>query len=110
MPALKKETIRDLVKAYKGDDLAGFLHDAFANISKTKAKIRELQKDEQTEAERHKLALSEISKLRRDVRNECLHYESTYTPDASGNNDSSIDCDICGKTLTRAERQKWIPK
>lgn len=110
MPALSKETMKMLSQSYKGDDLAGYLHDSLEAAGKIRAKLRSCREDEHTENTRHNLALKDIGLALKEVRNECLHWQTTYTPDASGNNDSSIDCDICGFELNRAERQKWIPK
>lgn len=34
-----------------------------------------------------------------DLQQRCPHINTEYTPDASGNNDSSTDCLDCGKYL-----------
>ncbi|KKK98382.1 hypothetical protein LCGC14_2643290 [marine sediment metagenome] len=33
------------------------------------------------------------------LRTKCPHLETTYHPDASGNNDSWNECNLCGKEL-----------
>lgn len=42
------------------------------------------------------------------VQEQCKHVHTTYTPDASGNNDSSTDCDDCGATWSE-RKQKFVP-
>lgn len=41
---------------------------------------------------------TEVSAIR---RHDCPHAVTTYEPDASGNNDSSTECDVCGMTLRK---------
>jgi hypothetical protein len=106
--SLSKDTLAAIIKAYKGNDLAGFLHKTMEQVRTIKAQVRSIDKDEETEKDRHKRALSDISAMRKKVRDECSHWETTYYPDPSGNNDSSTSCDICGRELSRAERNKWI--
>jgi DNA repair exonuclease SbcCD ATPase subunit len=110
MPALNKETLGYLEKAYKGNDLAGFLHDSLQAAEAIRAAVSQNQEDEEAEIERHKLAKGEINRATAAIRKDCLHWQTTYYPDPSGNNDSSTCCDICGKELNREERKKWIPK
>jgi hypothetical protein len=43
--------------------------------------------------------MKKLNEARRIVQLECPHYLTTYYPDPSGNNDSSTQCDICGKEL-----------
>ena len=33
------------------------------------------------------------------LQSECDHPSVTYQPDPSGNNDSSMECDVCGKEV-----------
>ena len=51
------------------------------------------------EEKRHEENLDELRSQLWDIWIDCPHHLTTYTPDASGNNDSSVDCDICGKEL-----------
>lgn len=37
----------------------------------------------------------------KEIQARCPHINTKYTPDASGNNDSSTDCEDCGKYLGR---------
>ncbi len=110
MPALNKETLQMLQQAYKGDNLAGFLHDELEAAGEIRQLMSKAREDEHTEKTRHNLAMKEIGLDLRRIREACKHWQTTYYPDPSGNNDSSTTCDICGKDLTRAERQKWVPK
>lgn len=43
-----------------------------------------------------KLGLKIILK---EAQAKCNHPRTTYHPDPSGNNDSYIECDVCGKEL-----------
>lgn len=48
---------------------------------------------------KHRKAIQKHKEEIRDIQKTCLHQLTTYYPDASGNNDSSTVCDICGKEL-----------
>lgn len=107
---LNKDTLKMLSQIYKGDDLVGFLRDVDNEAEATKAKIRQLDQETEEEKQRHKEAMRAIGQKYADVSASCNHYQTTYYPDPSGNNDSSITCDICGKEVTRAERNRWLTR
>ncbi len=45
--------------------------------------------------------LAALNMQEREIRDRCKHTKTTYHPDASGNNDSSNTCDICGREVPR---------
>ena len=59
------------------------------------AKLEEVHKTYEEAEEEWR---TEVSAIR---RHDCLHTITTYEPDASGNNDSSTKCDICGMTMRK---------
>lgn len=40
-----------------------------------------------------------LREVLRGRQSKCGHPKTTYYPDPSGNNDSRIECDVCGKEL-----------
>lgn len=39
--------------------------------------------------------IAKLCKLKREIQNECKHEDTTYYPDASGNNDYCYICNDC---------------
>ena len=48
--------------------------------------------------------LEDLRILRKQIIAQGKHEAASYTPDASGNNDSSYDCPDCGGTWRRAPK------
>ncbi len=70
-------------------------------IESTKLKMRMMEAKEnnlQVDFDEDKQKLQKEKLL---IQKECKHYSKTYYPDASGNNDSYTECDVCGKRIQR---------
>ena len=62
---------------------------------------KELYKKLSEASNAYELAKNEIDKDMKKLQERCPHINTKYTPDASGNNDSSTDCEDCGAYLGR---------
>lgn len=96
---MNKTTLSNLIKEYKGDDLASYVCELIEQDEVLRIKAVDLQKQLTEENNRHKKELKTIDDKWAELEKECPHHETTFYPDASGNNDSETLCDICGKTL-----------
>jgi hypothetical protein len=56
-----------------------------------------IEKARQRIERQHETTLKMLDEDLAAVRTKCPHLETTYHPDASGNNDSWSECDLCGK-------------
>ena len=52
----------------------------------------EIERQDQVKREN----IEKLREIQRHIRTVCDHSETTFYPDASGNNDSCYVCDICG--------------
>ena len=43
--------------------------------------------------------LKKLETIKSNFRSSCLHYSTTFHPDASGGNDSFETCDVCGAEM-----------
>jgi len=102
---MKSETIKKLVDEFKGEqsELGDYIANAIETDKTLHQELRSITRDEQDEEERHKKAVGEINARRVDLQKQCPHLETTYYPDASGNNDSEHICDLCGRRAHRHE-------
>jgi hypothetical protein len=96
---MHKETIARLIKEYSGEDLAGYLSKAIDDDKRIRIEASNFKKMELEEVNRHAAELERLHGKWVDLTKRCSHHETTYYPDASGNNDSETLCDICGKSL-----------
>ena len=66
-----------------------------------KSQVLEIKRKLSAEAERHE---KRVKKLREElwvIQKQCPHNSTHYEPDPSGNNDSSMECLVCGKEARR---------
>ena len=66
-----------------------------------KAQVYEIKKKISAEAARHE---KRVKKLRQElwaIQKECPHNKTSYEPDPSGNNDSTMTCLVCDKEARR---------
>lgn len=94
---MKPETIKRLVDEYQGEDLSRTLYNAIKSsdeIEKSRKFLYRKKSDILSEREKE---LNEVEDSIQELQERCPHYEITYFPDASGNNDSSSRCDTCEK-------------
>jgi len=61
--------------------------------------IKTLEEAQYVENKRHEAELQRIDLALQSAQARCTHPLTDYYPDASGNNDSRTDCQVCGKTL-----------
>ncbi len=105
---LTKETLQNLLSAYKGDDLAGYLFDVQEQVKRTRYAVSSAKEEKEKERHKYESNLRAIDNKISILREGCLHFQTTYYPDPSGNNDSHTECDICGKELSSKDRKKWM--
>jgi len=67
-------------------------------LRKIVIEVAELEQIRDTEKQEFREKMLDIDKRLTDIRNKCPHPLTKYYPDASGNNDSTTECLICGKT------------
>lgn len=93
---MKPDTIKRLIDEGKSSDEIRILLIQHASLETTKSR---LVREEQEETKRHSEAIKANKEGWRQFRLTCTHIETTFYPDASGNNDSYTSCDLCGKEL-----------
>ncbi len=96
---MTKETLQQWIESYKGDN---FAYDLTSLIEKEERLIRErtfINCKRETLNKKIAKEQQEILQLERISQKSCDHFETSFYPDASGNNDSYRQCDLCGKIL-----------
>jgi uncharacterized coiled-coil DUF342 family protein len=68
-------------------------------IEEIQSKIRSLEKEKCKAKADFDIKIDIINSQIKSIKEECVHELTTYYPDASGNNDSFYECDICGKEI-----------
>jgi hypothetical protein len=68
----------------------------------TKELVEEILIQTDEEYELYKKRVGKLTDILRKIQNSCLHEETHYVPDASGNNDSYMYCEFC-----RLERKRF---
>jgi len=99
-----KEVIKRLIEEYNihninklEETLAEHIANQQKAIQRTEFSVSSIEKRKIKEKERHRLAMKELDQELRKVQEECRHLSTTYYPDASGNNDSHVECNHCKK-------------
>ena len=95
---MKPETIKQLLD---NGMTSAELEKALRHDSDLRCRFNLIATDREKIEEKYKADLEELSHRLKKIRDECPHHEVTYHPDPSGNNDSSYDCDLCGKSARR---------
>ena len=98
---MKAETINKLVTdAVRGGEDAGKIVTDFAQKEQEiKRIINSIGMRKNRIMEEYKEKLAQLNKDIVETQKLCPHLETTYYPDASGNNDSETTCDWCGKEI-----------
>ena len=86
--------------------LPAYLAKELNQIEIIKSKIRELDRKDDAEEVRHTEVLLALAEERTKVQKSCDHLSTTYHGDASGNNDSHYECNICGLYASRIPSKK----
>lgn len=95
---MTKETLQKYIESYTGSNLAADLAQMIKQVDEVlqeRARINGMWRA--FENEKHSKT-KELRRLERDLQDSCLHLESTFCGDPSGN-DSYYQCDFCGKIL-----------
>lgn len=83
------------------EELPSYLAEELSRIEKiANSQINFLRKEQKLKdkyEEDKKSLRAELVKLQEG----CPHYDTSYHPDPSGNNDSDYECNICGKWSSR---------
>lgn len=81
------------------EDHSKVLAEVLSLITEIQQKKWSIQKRSQEADDRHDKELADLRKEEIKNQQRCSHYLTKYYPDASGGNDSSTECLICGKEL-----------
>ena len=81
--------------------LAEYIAERYEEVRDTQWQMNKFGQEEQEVEGEYKQKLAAIAAARSRVRESCTHPLTTYHPDASGNNDSHTECDICGVEVGR---------
>lgn len=85
--------------ASEGQTLSDYMAERYDEVRAHQRHVRHLQKEEESIRARCEKELSDIQCNLCQIQESCTHPCTTYHPDASGNNDSMTECDICGVEL-----------
>lgn len=80
-------------------DLVSRMRTTADYLEQIRQKRGELEMRKQIASNKYDQEMSDVQKELAELRQSCRHPCSTYYPDASGNNDSSTICRLCGKEL-----------
>ena len=86
-------------KAEVNDNLAHYINQELDKIESIKNSIEACDKDILAKKEQFESDIKVINTSKSLIMRSCEHLVATYHGDPSGNNDSCIICDICGKEL-----------
>jgi hypothetical protein len=78
------------------EELGQFIADKVQQCDDIRNRILQNKKKQQQEDDRHSATEQALKVELMRIQKECPHYLTTYYPDASGGNDSSTCCDVCG--------------
>lgn len=92
---MNEKTLSHLMQKHEGEELEKILKEDMVLRMRAKA----LQMEEMSAKKEHHIRMKAIQEKWRELKSECPHLETTYYPDASGNNDSETTCNICGASL-----------
>lgn len=87
--------------AEDGQMLSEYIAERFEEVKDTQGRLNKLGQERKEEEDKHRLAIAKLDKEVRDVQASCTHPLTTYHPDASGNNDSHTECNICDLEVAR---------
>lgn len=93
---MKKQTIERLIRAYQGDDLAGYLAAELERERQLRSELDRLKIAEHDLWQQHNKARLELNAECVTLQKSCPHHETTYYPDPAGGSDSDTICDLCG--------------
>lgn len=65
--------------------------------------IRRFHEDIAKAQKQYEATKQQLQSQLKACQKDCPHFLTTYYPDASGNNDSWTECDICGAEVRRTE-------
>lgn len=82
IPQIRQSILNDIVEQYK-------VYEDIYKIEEAKLELANKTLQETAELD------AQIGR----IQSTCNHLSTTYYPDASGNNDSSTVCDLCGKEV-----------
>lgn len=66
-----------------------------------KTSVQEIEKKLSAESARHEKRVKKLRTELWSIQKQCPHNLTHYEPDPSGNNDSTMECLVCGKEARR---------
>ncbi len=84
-----------------GQSLSEYIAVRYEQTRRIRHLLDDCDHEEKRLEESYRKDRAELQRKRAEFRKGCPHPSTTYYPDASGNNDSHTECDICGAEVTR---------
>ena len=100
---LSKDTMKGLIDAYKGDDLADYLWNQQDSARKIRETCNQIRRDRDRLIKDYKEAMKLLDSKDRLNEMNCKHWETTYHGDPAGGSDSFFECRFCGKQAKRLD-------
>lgn len=98
----KEKLIRYLVKNNENNaNLVDEIVNCLKRADKISKAVQLRQSDIDAIKKRHKVELESAENHYNDIIDRCVHEITTFHGDPSGGRDTSIECDICGKEITK---------
>lgn len=95
--ALIKQLVDDCEGDLSADKVSEHLYNELKLIEEIKIGIKVANVALNDENKRHEIKKKELNSDIKEFQKKCKHWDKTYHPDASGNNDSCYECMICGE-------------
>lgn len=101
MPVISKEGLETALRGVPPDQLAFRAFQELDAAEKVYKKIRQLEQKQRNLLTQYEADCKAVTLEIRTVQQDCKHWDQSFEPDASGNNDSEYHCDICHKISRR---------
>jgi hypothetical protein len=96
---MTNETLKSLINAYTGDDVASYVTDVLDEDRELRRKVALIRQDEKSTRETYVTAVAKHQAEMAIIQRRCPHHETTFHDDPSGGNGSYYDCKLCGREV-----------
>jgi ribosomal protein S27E len=93
------KTLVDSCPAFTAEGISEHISSELKLIEEIRTALKCYKASLTDEHRRHELKRKELDEQFLKVRQKCKHWQTTFHPDPSGNNDSYYECTICGLGL-----------
>jgi hypothetical protein len=101
MPVISKNGLEEALRGVPPDQLAIRAFQELELAEKVYKKIRHLEQEKRNLLTQYEAGIKAINEELKNAQKDCKHWDQSFFPDASGNNDSEYQCDICHRTSRR---------